>query len=83
MTRSKRGRIAVAGRECHYCGGPADTRDHIVPVSRGGTYAQINLVPSCKRCNESKADDWPTCNCEYCQYAIAYFGELIARESKG
>lgn len=39
---------------CTYCGEPANTIDHIVPVSRGGTGERDNLTPACARCNTRK-----------------------------
>lgn len=40
---------------CAYCKTrPGVTRDHVVPVSRGGSHAPDNIVPACKRCNSSK-----------------------------
>lgn len=41
---------------CYYCQSPATTVDHVVPLSRGGTNYEGNLVPCCRRCNSSKAD---------------------------
>ena len=43
--------------QCAYCGvkAPILTRDHIVPVGRGGTNTKHNIVPTCDRCNKSKA----------------------------
>lgn len=41
---------------CVYCGGPAPTVDHIVPVSKGGTSEWSNLAAACKSCNSSKRD---------------------------
>jgi len=42
---------------CVYCGaGPAETVDHIIPKSKGGTNRQTNLVGCCKECNQKKAD---------------------------
>jgi 5-methylcytosine-specific restriction endonuclease McrA len=44
------------GGMCVYCQAvPADTVDHIVPVSRGGTNYRKNLVPACRSCNSSKS----------------------------
>lgn len=42
---------------CHWCGAPADTADHLVPVARGGTHARSNLVSACSTCNLSRRDD--------------------------
>ena len=42
------------GKRCAYCPNPADTIDHVVPLVRGGTNYEGNLVPSCRRCNSSK-----------------------------
>lgn len=43
------------GRTCFYCTEPADTVDHVVPLIRGGTNYEGNLVPACKSCNSSKS----------------------------
>jgi hypothetical protein len=42
---------------CAYCGSPANTVDHIIPRSKGGTDHLENLVAACSRCNYSKSDD--------------------------
>jgi 5-methylcytosine-specific restriction endonuclease McrA len=44
---------------CAYCGGRAETVDHIVPRSRGGTLTWDNAVAACIRCNHRKADRTP------------------------
>lgn len=41
---------------CQYCGGPAESIDHVVPRSRGGEHSWENVVAACKRCNSSKRD---------------------------
>jgi 5-methylcytosine-specific restriction endonuclease McrA len=41
---------------CAYCGTKAETIDHVIPRSRGGTHAWENCVASCMRCNHRKAD---------------------------
>ena len=41
---------------CAYCGIKAETIDHVVPRSRGGTHTWENCVASCMRCNHRKAD---------------------------
>ena len=42
-------------KPCAYCGQPADTLDHILPLVRGGTNYEGNLVPACRSCNSSKS----------------------------
>jgi 5-methylcytosine-specific restriction endonuclease McrA len=41
---------------CAYCGGKADTVDHVVPRSRGGQHTWENCVACCSPCNHRKAD---------------------------
>lgn len=41
---------------CAYCGGRADTVDHVVPRSRGGQHCWENCVACCSACNHRKAD---------------------------
>jgi 5-methylcytosine-specific restriction endonuclease McrA len=43
-------------RLCVYCGKRADTIDHVVPRSRGGTHSWENCVAACRVCNSRKAD---------------------------
>lgn len=53
---------------CQYCGRHRSelrgrqflTRDHVVPVSRGGTNEWHNVVTSCSPCNNRKGDRLPT-----------------------
>lgn len=47
--------VLKPGARCHYCGAPATTVDHRVPVSkRGASHDRANLVPACFDCNASK-----------------------------
>lgn len=39
---------------CTYCGEPAMSIDHIIPVSKGGTGERDNLTPACRSCNSMK-----------------------------
>lgn len=45
------------GRRCLYCAArPVETVDHVVPLIRGGSNFEGNLVPACRPCNSSKRD---------------------------
>lgn len=43
---------------CPRCGRKTDkfTKDHIIPLSRGGTNSLDNLQPLCQRCNVQKSN---------------------------
>ena len=59
-----RARIEYHGWKCRYCGEPLTedtvTKDHAIPLSRGGTDWPANLVPACRSCNSSKRDKTPS-----------------------
>ncbi len=44
---------------CAYCGatGRPLQRDCVLPISRGGRYTLVNVVPACQSCNASKCGD--------------------------
>jgi len=52
---------------CQYCGRPsielrpreALTRDHVIPISRGGTNDWTNVVTACSPCNTRKGNRLP------------------------
>src|SRR3954451_10732610 len=44
------------GGRCQYCGTHADSIDHVVPRSRGGTHTWDNVVAACRTCNVRKRD---------------------------
>ncbi|MFP3905668.1 MAG: HNH endonuclease [Acidimicrobiales bacterium] len=44
------------GGRCQYCGGSAESIDHVVPRSRGGSHVWENVVAACRRCNAAKGD---------------------------
>lgn len=44
------------GYMCAYCGRRADTVDHIIPKSKGGTEDDTNLVACCMKCNRLKSN---------------------------
>ena len=67
------------GDLCHYCGrcfGTSKwdmaTRDHKIPVCKGGTNADDNLVLACGRCNSLKG------SCDY-DIFIARLPEILAQ----
>ena len=45
---------------CLYCGKPNEdrqlTRDHLVPISKGGEDTWMNVVSACRRCNQFKGN---------------------------
>ena len=53
-------RLKYYGDRCHYCGAVLTqatfSRDHIVPVSKGGGNNRGNIRPCCRRCNNMKRD---------------------------
>lgn len=54
-------KAAIKARDgaCAYCGGQAETVDHVLPRSRGGALTWENAVAACLRCNHRKADRTP------------------------
>jgi len=56
----RRARIAVErqfpNEPCYYCGGTAESIDHLTPRSRGGTSHPGNKAPACLRCNGMKGN---------------------------
>jgi hypothetical protein len=58
------GKLFVRDRHvCAYCGGRFVfedlTREHIVPVSRGGSDAWMNCITACRACNGHKGNRLP------------------------
>lgn len=68
MVRVPRRAVAAVSRRavfvrdeyrCQYCGARADSIDHVVPRSRGGTHVWENLAAACRPCNMAKRDRTP------------------------
>ncbi len=59
--------FARDGYRCQFCGRPAPelrhreflTRDHLLPLSRGGTNDWTNVVTACSSCNTRKGNALP------------------------
>lgn len=64
---------------CIYCGAkkiesaPIFHLDHLIPVTRGGTNASVNLYPSCARCNLEKSNSHPI---DYIMFKFLRYGVL-------
>lgn len=60
LSRSARAALRLRwiaqGRGCAFCDGAAETVDHVIPLARGGTNFEGNLIPACRRCNSSRSD---------------------------
>ncbi|GIU83287.1 MAG: HNH endonuclease [Acidimicrobiales bacterium] len=56
---SRRAVFIRDGHRCQYCGGPAESIDHVIPRSRGGRHVWENVVACCRTCNAKKRDQLP------------------------
>lgn len=56
---SRRAVFARDNHTCGYCGGRADSIDHVVPRSRGGKNVWDNVIAACRPCNLRKRDRTP------------------------
>jgi 5-methylcytosine-specific restriction endonuclease McrA len=56
---SRRAVFARDDHRCQYCGGHADSIDHVMPRSRGGEHVWENVAASCRPCNLRKRDRTP------------------------
>jgi 5-methylcytosine-specific restriction endonuclease McrA len=55
--RDWRSMVARFRGRCAYCGSLGEmTRDHVIPLARGGRHAIGNILPACRSCNSSKRD---------------------------
>jgi 5-methylcytosine-specific restriction endonuclease McrA len=53
---NRRSIFARDNHRCQYCGGAAESIDHVVPRSRGGAHSWDNVVAACRPCNVRKRD---------------------------
>lgn len=51
-----RHRVLRVKPNCFYCGDPAISADHKIPIIKGGTNNLCNLVSACNQCNREKGD---------------------------
>jgi 5-methylcytosine-specific restriction endonuclease McrA len=59
LTPAQWAAIQAAWGGCAYCG-ETDTamqKDCVQPLSRGGRYTLMNVVPACRSCNASKGNE--------------------------
>lgn len=56
---SRRAVFARDNHRCGYCGGHADSIDHVMPRSRGGKNVWENVIAACRPCNLRKRDRTP------------------------
>lgn len=56
---SRRAVFARDDHRCQYCGGRADSIDHVHPRSRGGENTWENVAAACRPCNMGKRDRTP------------------------
>ena len=56
---SRRAVFARDEHRCQYCGGHADSIDHVMPRSRGGEHVWENVAAACRVCNLRKRDRTP------------------------
>jgi 5-methylcytosine-specific restriction endonuclease McrA len=56
---SRRAIFARDEHRCQYCGGAADSIDHVMPRSRGGQHTWENVAAACRPCNLRKRDRTP------------------------
>lgn len=53
---NRRSVFARDDHECQYCGGPAESLDHVIPRAKGGAHTWENVVAACRPCNVRKRD---------------------------
>ena len=52
---------AVFKNKCAYCGKRTNKleKEHVIPLSKGGTLTLRNIVPACRSCNSRKSNNLP------------------------
>ena len=69
----------ASGVICHYCKlAVADSSDHIVPKSLGGSNREFNRVGACRPCNSTKGTLFPDCRCAHCVGAVSAWAKAIS-----
>ena len=60
VSLSRRAVFLRDGHTCQYCGGRAESIDHVLPRSRGGQHTWENVVAAWRRCNARKMNRLPS-----------------------
>lgn len=60
VSLSRRAVFARDNNTCQYCGGRAESIDHVIPRSRGGGHTWENVVAACRSCNTRKMNRLPS-----------------------
>ena len=65
--------------KCQYCKEPAElTREHVIPISKGGCNHAHNIIHVCESCNH-KRGNMPMY--QWIQLNDKYFTDIVARKS--
>lgn len=74
-------------RVCHYCGGEAKTKDHIIarcwiPKGTPQFINEANKVPACSDCNGRKGFKRSDCDCPICHFAFSMLRPWLKDEGR-
>lgn len=72
------------GYVCAWCGGPASTLDHVIPICWGGETSLDNCVIACRACNHSRNNALPSTFVRWTGYRPQHpvIRRILAREQE-